>query len=342
MPAPAPPTPDAVAQAYAAWRRRTLAAALVATAVAFAAHGPVAEVRVEYGDGAESPSPWLVLGLAAVVAGAFGPGLAGGCLALAALAAWRRLRRSCRLARAAWVVWVLGPLPVLLVPVASAFNLDPADALRTSTHQVRYLLLVTAPAFFALLPGALKAALVLLRFLPESRAPGQITLLAAPACIAAYVLPMGVLAQVAFHTELYVGLLLLSCSPVVPLLAVRRLLRRNTPEQAARLVRAIGLGQTALAVAGAVVLAGWVGEHPVLRTWVGHVSPAWVAGVAAKALASKWLTTVVVTDTLVAVLHREREAARSLAGTPAGDALARRLDALGEALRPAAPHAPVK
>lgn len=296
------------------------------------AHGPLGELRIEL-EG-ERASLWLVVGLVSVTLGAFAPGLAGAALALGAVVSWRRLRRSSRFARAAWVVWALGPLPVLLLPIAHLFHLEGADALRTSTHQVRYLVLVTAPAVFALLPGALKAALVLQRFLPESRAPGRIVLVAAPACIAAYLLPLGVLAQVAFHAEAYIGLLLLTCSPVVPLLAVRRLLRRNSPEQAARLVRAIGIGQSLVSVIGAVLLIRWVSEHPALRAWIGHVSVAWVLGMVAKVLASKWLTTIVVTDLMVAILHQERQAARSLEGTPEGATLARRLDALGDALRP--------
>jgi hypothetical protein len=136
-----------------------------------------------------------LLGLVALVVGAFGPGLVGACLALVAIWSWRRLRTSSRLARAAWVLWVLGPLPVLLLPLAHLFNLSAEDSLKTSATQVRHLPTVLAPAFFALLPGTLRAALVLERFLPESRAPGQITLLAAPACTVVYLLPLGVLAQ---------------------------------------------------------------------------------------------------------------------------------------------------
>jgi len=330
---PIPHHPDTLPTEYARWRRRTLAASLIATAVGFAVHGTAAELRVELGEA--RPSPWMVLGLVALLVGSFGPGLVGAGLALAALRVWRRLGTSSRLARWAWIVWVLGPLPILLLPVSHIFNLNPEDALRTSTTQVRYLVTVTGPAFFALLPGALKAALVLQRFLPESRAPGQITLVTAPACIAAYLLPLGVLAQVAFHTELYLGLLLLACSPVVPLLAVRRLLRRNTPEQANRLVRNIGVGQGILAIIGAGLLLGWLGEHPLLREWLGHIDPIWVLGVVVKVLASKWLTTIVVTDLLIAMLHQEREAARALAGTTEGELLARRLDALGDSMRPA-------
>jgi hypothetical protein len=204
---------------------------------------------------------------------------------------------------------------------------------------VRHILTVTAPAFFALLPGALSAALVLDRFLPESRAPGQITLLAAPACAVAYLLPLGVLAQLAFSPGLYLGLLLLAISPLVSLLAVRWLLRRDTPDRAARLVRAIGLVQGSLGALGVALVAWWLGEHPLLRDLLGRVSPVWVLGLAAKVLASKWMTTVVVTDLLVSMLHQNHESARSLAGTAEGEALARKLDALGRSLRPAGPQA---
>lgn len=323
--------PEVLPRKYAAWRCRTLAVALVATAVGLALHGPVGEVRFDL---AEWPSPWVFLGVVAVVVGAFGPGLAGAGLALAAVVAWRRLGRSIRLARTAWLLWVLGPLPILLVPLSHLFHLGPDDALRTGTVQVRHLVTVTATGLFALLPGTLSAALVLERFLSESRAPGQITLLAAPACAVVYLLPVAILAQLAFHGGLYLGLLLLASSPLVPLLAVPRLLRRDTPERAAGLVRAIVAVQTALSAVGVVLIACWLGEHPELEALLGEVSVAWVVGLAAKVLASKWLTAVVVTDVLVSVLHQGREAARSLAGTPEGDALERKLDALGQALRP--------
>jgi hypothetical protein len=336
--APDPSAAEALARAYAAWRWRTLAGAILATALGMVLHGPTGEIRVDFGG--EWPSPWLLLGLAALVVGAFGPGLVGAWLALAAVWSWRRLGTSTRYARAAWVLWVLGPLPVLLLPLAHLSSLDPVDAAKTSANQVRYLLTVTAPAFFALLPGTLHAALVLKRFLPESRAPGQIMLLAASACTVAYLLPLGVLAQLAFQWALYLGLLLLACSPLVPLLAVRRLLRRDTPRGAAKLVRTIAVVQGALGALGVALIACWLGEHPLLRALLGRVSPVWVLGLVAKVLASKWLTTVVVTDLMLALLHQARESVRSLAGTAEGEALARKLDALGSSLRSDLPKGP--
>jgi hypothetical protein len=315
---PADPShPDALPRAYAAWRCRTLAGALLATALGLVVHGPTAEFRYDFGG--EWPSFWLVLGLVALVVGAFGPALVGWGLALAAVWSWRRQRTSSRFARAAWVLWVLGPLPVLLLPVAHLFRLNAEDALKTSTSQVRLLVTVIAPALFALLPGTLRAALVLERFLPESRAPGQITLLAAPACTVAYLLPLAVLAQLAFHWGLYLGLLFLASSPLVPLLAVRWLLRRDTPHRATRLVRTIVLIQGALAALGVVLIARWLGEHPV-RSLLGQINAVWVVGLAAKVLASKWLTEVVMNDLLLSLLHQGRESALTLADTAEGKA----------------------
>jgi hypothetical protein len=69
-----------------------------------------------------------------------------------------------------------------------------------------------------------------------------------------------------------------------------------------------------------------------------QVNAVWVVGLAAKVLASKWLTEVVVTDLLVSLLHQGRESARSLADTAEGEALARKLDALGCSLRRAEPR----
>jgi hypothetical protein len=309
-----------------------LAGAIVATAGGLVLHGWPGEIR-----GWGEATPWLLLGMVALAIGGFGPPLVGACLALAAVWSWRRLGTSSRYARVAWVLWVLGSLPVQLLPLAHLFNLSVQDALITSANQVRALFTVTAPAFFALLPGTLRAALVLERFLPESRAPGQITLLAAPACTVAYLLPLAVLAQLAFHWGLYLGLLLLAGSPLVPLLAVRRLLRRDTPERAARLVRTIVVAQGALGAVGVALVAGWLGENPLLRSLLGHINLVWVLGLVAKVLASKWLTTVVVTDLMVSLLHQARESARSLADTAEGEALARKLDALGDALRVARP-----
>jgi hypothetical protein len=313
-----------------------LAGAIAATAVGIGLHGVPAEVRIDF-EG-QWPSHWMVLGLTAVVAGAFGPALAGACLSLAALWSWRRLGRSARLARAAWALWVLGPLPVLLLPLSYLFDLSAQDALKTSAKNVGYVLTVTAPALLALLPGTLTAALVLKRFLPESRAPGQVTLLAAPACAVSYLLPLAVLAQLAFRPGLYLGLLLLALSPLVPLLAARRLLRPETPDRAARLLRTIAAAQGAVGVLGLVLVVRWLGEHPLLRELLGEVSPVWVLGLVAKVLASKWLTAVVVTDLVVSLLHQGRASAQALAGTVEGKALAAKLDALSSALRPAPGH----
>jgi hypothetical protein len=257
----------------------------------------------------------------------------GICLGLAAVWRWRHLGRSSRLARVAWGLWVLGPLPILVLPLAHLFHLNQEDSFRTSAHQVRYLLTVTAPAFFALLPGVLRATLVLKRFLPESKAPGHITMLAAPACTVAYLIPVGVIAQLAFQPGLYLGLLLLAGSPVVPLLAVRWLLRRDPPDRAARLVRAIALVQGALSLVAVVLIASWLGENPLLRDLLGQIHPSWVLGMVAKTLASKWLTTVVVTDLLVSMLHRVQESAQCLTDTAEGEALVQKLDVLGCSLR---------
>jgi hypothetical protein len=297
--------------------------------------GPGFELHWEFGD--ETPSPWLVLGLVAVVIGALGPGVLGGGLALAAVWTWRRLGTSSRYARVAWVMWVLGPLPLLLTPVARLFDLDMADTLKTSSTQVRQLITVTAPAFLALLPGVLRSALILERFLPESRAPGQITLLAAPACAVAYLIPLGVVAQLWFQPGLYLGLLLLAGSPLVPLLAVHWLLRRNSARHSARLVRNIVVVQVVISALGLALVARWLGEHPLLRELLGHIKPIWVLGLAAKMLASQWLTTVVVTDVVVSLLHQGREAARHLTDTAEGEVLAEKLDALSQSLRPARP-----
>lgn len=328
-------SPQALPQAYAAWRCRTLAGALIATAVGLAVQGPMGEIRIDF-EG-EWPSPWLLLGLAAVVVGAVGPGVVGAGFALAAVWSWRRLRTSSRFARAAWILWVMGPLPLLLVPVARLFDLGVADTLKTSATQVRQLITVTAPAFLALLPGILRAALMLERFLPESRAPGQITLLVAPACAVAYLIPLGVVAQLAFQPWLYLGLLLLASSPLVPLLAVHWLLRRDSPQRAARLVRCIVALQVAVSAVGLALVARWLGDHPLLQELLGHIKPIWVVGLAAKMMASQWLTTVVVTDLVVSLLYEDREAAQSLTDTAEGNILAQKLDALGRSLRPSRP-----
>jgi hypothetical protein len=235
------------------------------------------------------------------------------------------------------VLWVLGPLPVQILPLAHLFNLNAQDSLKTSAAQVRHLLTVTAPAFFALLPGTLRAALVLKRFLPESRAPGQITMLAAPACTVAYLLPLGVLAQLAFQWELYLGLLLLAISPLVALLAARGLLRRDSSHRAAGLIRTIAVVEGAVGALGAALIALWLVEHPFLRDLLGQIDPVWLLGLAAKVLASKWLTTVVVTDLLVSMLYQVRESTQSLADTAEGEALAQKLDALADSLRRAGP-----
>jgi hypothetical protein len=326
---------EALPRVYAAWRCRTLAGVIVATVMGMVAHGPTGEFRLLLDEG--WPSPWLLLGIVALVVAAFGPVLVGSGLALAAVWSWRRVGASCRYTRAAWVLWALGPLPLMLVPLGHVFGLEPVDSLRTSTHQVRHVLTVIAPALFALLPGVLRSALVLERFLPETRASGQITLVAAPVCAVAYLLVLAVLTQLAFHWGPYLGLLLLAVSPLVPLTAVRWLLRPNSPDRAARLVRTIVSVQAILGASGVALIAWWLGEHPLIRSLLGRVHTAWIVGLVAKMLASKWLTTVVVTDLMLSTWHQAWEAARSLGDTAEGKALTQKLDALGHALRPEGP-----
>lgn len=321
----------ALPRAYAAWRWRFLAGAMLATVVGLAAQGPSGEVRLEFGE--DWPPLGLLLGAAAVVVCYFGPVLAGTCAALAAVWTWRRLQTSSRLVRAAWVLWVLGPLPVMLLPLAHFFDLNMEDSVRTRAGQIQHLLTITAPALFALLPGTLRAALVLERFLPESRAPGLVTMVAAPACTVLYLLPLGILAQLAFHPGLYLGLLLLAISPLVPLAAVRQLLCRDRkPAEAARLFRNVVVLQGALGAVGLALIAVFVVEHPLLQSLLGQINFVWMLGFLAKVLASKWLTTVVVADLLVSMLHQGRQSAQSLAETAVGEVLAKKLDALGHSL----------
>jgi hypothetical protein len=285
----------------------------------------------------EWPSPLLSFGLVLLAIGAFGPGLAAACFAVAALATWRTPRTSSRLARFAWVFWVVAPLPILLLPLSYLFSLNSSDAARTSASQVRHLLTVTAPALFGLLPGTLRAALVFKRFLPESRTPGEIAALTAPACFVAYLIPLGILAQLAFEMRLYFGLLLLALSSLVPFAAVPRLLRPDTPDGATRVVRGVGIVQVLFNVVGAALIVLSLGEHPLLRRWLGHVDPLWTFGLVSRALAGKWLMTVVVTDLLVSKLHKAAEAVRSLAGASARETLAQKLDALGTLLTESRP-----
>ncbi|MCE9561974.1 MAG: hypothetical protein K8U57_07960 [Planctomycetes bacterium] len=303
----------------------------MSTAVGTVTHATTSEIRIEAAE--QVVSVWVVLAVVTLIVCAIGSGLVGTGFALGALGSWRRLGRSSRLTRWAWILWVLGPLPVLLMPISHVFRLEGQDALQTSTTQVVYLLTVTVPALFALLPGALSASLVLKRFIPESWALGQITLLASSACIVVYLLPLGLLAQLAFQPQPYFGLVLLASSPVIPLLAIRWLRRCNTSEQAARLVGAIGLFQGVLAVLGAALLIRWVGNQPQLRAWVAEVDPVWVLGMIARVLASKWLTTVVVADLLISMLFQGREASLTIATKVEGETLARKIDALGKSLR---------
>lgn len=326
---------DELPQLYARWRRRTLAAAILATAAGIFLHAQVIDGR--YDPDEQRTSIWMVLGVLLILLCAVGSGVGGTSLTVAALSYWRRLGRSKRLARIAWMLWVLGPLPILLLPISHLLHLKGEDALKASTTMVLYLLTVTVPSLFALLPGILSGSLVLERFLPESKASGQIILLAAPSCIVVYLVPLGLVAQIAFHRELYLGLLLLAISPAIPLLAVRRLLRRNTPQMSARLVRNIGVLMGSLAAAGAILLLGWIGEHPQLQAWIGQLDPIWALGIVARVLASKWLTTVVVVDYLVSMLSQTREAGKSLAETAEGDLLGKKLDALGNAFHSAEP-----
>ena len=325
--------PDALPRVYAAWRCRTLAGAIVATAVGLVVQGPTGEFRADFGG--EWPSPWLLLGLVAVVVGSFGPGMVGAGLALAAVWSWRRLGTSSRFARAAWVLWVLGPLPVLLLPVSHLFNLNLEDSLKTSTTQVRHLFTVIAPALFALLPGTLRAALVLERFLPESRARSDHAaggsglhggLPTPPGGSDSTGVPLGAvpgpIAPCQFAPRPAAGGPL-AASPQYAEPGNRLL----APSSWSRERRHLGVAPTAR----------WLGEHPLLQTLLGQINAVWVVGLVAKVLASKWLTEVVVTDLLLSMLHQGRESAQSLVDTAEGEALAQKLDALGHSLRPAGP-----
>ena len=70
---------------------------------------------------------------------------------------------------------------------------------------------------------------------------------------------------------------------------------------------------------------------------IGHLDAAWIVGFTAKMLASKWLSTIVVTDVLLSMMDQTRESSQSLEDSAEGQSLARKLDALGQAMRPASP-----
>ncbi len=223
-------------------------------------------------------------------------------------------------------------MPFVLIPYSWFPEAHGIDAWTTRGEQLWAILSFFLPSLFALLPAVLRASLRLKQVLPESQLPGRLATLSAPFCAVGYLLILSLLLQFTVHRYLVMGFAFLAVSPAPYWIWGNTLLRTETPTNARRTTRWIFLTRSGLTAAGLFCLGRFFWDIPYVDLVLERVNFIWFLGFLAGSFANRALLTVVLCDYLLALVHKHRESARELTGTPLGAAVDDKIDALGKAL----------
>jgi hypothetical protein len=224
------------AQDYLAWRRSSLTVAFVFLAVTaavgtvrFLADAAGAEENEACDSGFATFLDFLLQAAKVVL-----------CLACGlALAAWHDVRISYRRLRLGWAIGFAIPFLVALVPLRALLRMgEPAGGeeavLQQGVAHVFGLLaaviwfLKLMPAVLAVLAGAIRSAIAVKQFAPESAVPGWIAVVSAPLLCLLTLVVFVLLNQVGGNVLLVLGFGLLAVGILVPTLFARRLARPHT------------------------------------------------------------------------------------------------------------------
>ena len=308
----ATPVGSSLAQDYASWRRSLLMVCVLVLGVtlAFSAN----DIRLGMSDDSRHPVMRVQNGvffLFQVIS--FG-------LCLVAAARWSSIPSSKAYATAAWLVQFAGPFLVLLLPL-SLFVSSKMALLALGLHSVA----VLAPKIFGLFPGIIRCSLSLKTLLPESAVPGWLCMLAAPV----YALFLVLAAITALQTSFVIlgaGLLLLAAGSSAVFVRARSILSPASQEDASQAVARVRRIQFLFQSAGLSLVAFQVIRHADFQwDWVNSI-----VVFIFSFLGNVTLLTVVMSDSLLCMIHQGQRQAESVAGTDIADGFQKRLVQLAD------------
>ncbi len=219
---------------------------------------------------------------------------------LVAIAAvqWRRVRRSRSLVRWAWIVTLVLPLLVSAWPWARSMHFENEGGAQLKS--VLALSLAVAlftslgPKLIALFPGIIRSSMILKTLLPESPAPGWLTVVFAPFFAGFLLLVLTFTSQAQGSWLLLGGVLALCCGPVLFLRRAGVLIK---PYPANEVGSAIGGVRRVAAIGnlvGVVLVVSWVCTLDIAWTTVVHMLLEAAGGIL--------LTMVAISDITLALL----------------------------------------
>lgn len=308
----ATPVGSSLAQDYASWRRSLLMVCVLVLGVtlAFSAN----DIRLGMSDDSRHPVMRVQNGvffLFQVIS--FG-------LCLVAAARWSSIPSSKAYATAAWLVQFAGPFLVLLLPL-SLFVSSKMALVALGLHSVA----VLAPKIFGLFPGIIRCSLSLKTLLPESAVPGWLCVLAAPV----YALFLVLAAITALQTSFVIlgaGLLLLAAGSSAVFVRARSILSPASQEDASRAVARVRRIQSLFQAAGLGLVAFQVMRHADFQwDWVNSIVVFILSF-----LGNVTLLTVVMSDSMLCMIHQGQRQSESVAGTDIADGFRKRLVQLAD------------
>lgn len=324
------PVTTRVAQDYAAWRRPILwmAAAATLTNVGLELFGydPLGVMLPKQMLGAIGMRNAMVMEWLARTPILIG--LVGSLFVLAAALAWRRVRISVQLARFGWLLMFATPFLLAILPYARLLDLDHLEpALREAVRAAigggfaLSIFISVGPRTLALFPGIIRSSLALKTMLPEAPLPGWTVTLVGPLySVFLLVFVSGIIqAQASFF--LLGGVACLTLSPIFYVVHRKSLIRPQTAQQAAKLVKLIKRQVRFLSYAGLLLISVFMLRRP-------NVGVVEVVGFVTGVVGNVVLLTVVGADFLLSVLRSAHAQSLEFKGSPLQAALADKLAAL--------------
>lgn len=216
------PVTSPIAQAYSSWRRSLLMICLLMLGITIFFNG--IDLFAIYGNSKKHPLMIfhsIFLFFIQVISFA---------LCLYSALQWGNLRTSRSFVRFAWIVQFAGPFLLFVMPL-SLFVKDPFVLAMLGFNSIKIL----GPKIFSLFPGLIRCSLTIKTLLPETSAPGWLSIIIAPF----YALFLSVAAIASLQTSnviLGTGFGLIAVGMSVVIFKARDLLKPITREEASAIV----------------------------------------------------------------------------------------------------------
>jgi len=244
---------------------------------------------------------------------------------------WHDIARSRRLTRRAWYVVLGVPLGCAVLPWAKLLDfshLSSSDArVLETTLATGFGLMVFAtvgPKILSLFPGLIRGGMTLKTLFHESATPAYITMLAAPVFALVLLLFFSAMIQMEGSILLFGGVAGLLASSIIYLWKARDLLRSHTRDEAYSIIKRIRWTAAVFSAGGVVLIAIFLLTSDGF-TFLKTLSLGAAAG------GNLFLTMVVGSDFLLALLHKEFQLAKQFQGSEFAAEYERKIDLLAQA-----------